>query len=152
MQFLEHRIPPPLVALITAVLMWWGTGMATPHWPGGLQSAVVVLLLLAGASFDLAGLLSFRAARTTVNPMRPEKASTLVTGGVYRITRNPMYVGMACLLTAWALVLPSWLALLGPTGFVLYITRFQILPEERVLLGLFGDEYRGFMGKVRRWL
>ena len=152
MRFLEHRIPPPLVGLVTAVLMWWASGMAAPHWAGGLQGAAVALLLVAGASFDLAGLLSFRASRTTVNPMRPEKASALVTGGVYRFTRNPMYVGMACLLTAWALVLPSWLSWLGPPGFVLYITRFQILPEERVLLGLFGDEYRAFMQRVRRWL
>lgn len=152
MRFLEHRIPPPLVGLITAVLMWWGSGMPALHWPGGLRGGVVALLLAAGAGFDLAGLLSFRASRTTINPLRPEKASALVTGGVYRVTRNSMYVGMACLLTAWALVLSDWPALLGPAGFVLYITRFQIRPEERALQGLFGEEYRAYMVRVRRWL
>ena len=152
MRLLEHRIPPPLVGLITAVLMWWTTGMGGGLWPGGPKGFAVALLLVAGAGFDLAGLLSFRASRTTVNPMRPERASTLVTEGVYRFTRNPMYVGIACLLTAWALVLPSWLALLGPMAFVAYLTRFQILPEERALLGLFGEDYRAYMRRVRRWL
>jgi protein-S-isoprenylcysteine O-methyltransferase Ste14 len=106
-----------------------------------------------GLSFDLAGLLAFRASRTTVNPMRPERASSLVTHGVYRITRNPMYVGMVCLLLAWGLYLAHWPALLaGPLAYVLYLNRFQIAPEERVLLDLFGPSYRSYMGQVRRWL
>jgi protein-S-isoprenylcysteine O-methyltransferase Ste14 len=152
MQWLEHRIPPPVVGLIAAVLMWWATGATGPHWPGGLQGAAVALLLGGGLSLDLAGLLAFRASRTTVNPMRPQRASSLVSGGVYRITRNPMYVGMACLLMAWAMVLSSVWALWGPVAYVLYLNRFQIGPEERILLGLFGEEYRAYMGRVRRWL
>lgn len=152
MRLLEHRIPPPLVGLVTAVLMWWASGQPALHWPGGFKGAMVVLLLVAGAAFDFAGLLSFRASRTTVNPLCPERASSLVTGGVYRFTRNPMYVGMACLLVAWALVLPSLAALLGPLFYVAYLTRFQIVPEERVLLERFGEDYRAYMGRVRRWL
>jgi protein-S-isoprenylcysteine O-methyltransferase Ste14 len=151
-RWLEHRIPPPLVGLITAVLMWWVSGLPALQWPGGLKGVAVVLLLLAGAAFDVAGLLSFRASRTTVNPLRPERASTLVTGGVYRLTRNPMYVGMACLLTAWALAVSSPLAWLGPLAYLAYLTRFQIIPEERVLLALFGEDYRAYMESVRRWL
>ena len=152
MRFLEHRVPPPLVGAITAALMWWATGMTGPRWPGGLQGAAVALLLAAGLAIDLAGLRAFLASRTTVNPMRPERASVLVTGGVYRFTRNPMYLGMACLLVAWALVLPSHAALLGPLAYTLYLTRFQIVPEERVLTGLFGDGYRAYMARVRRWI
>ena len=152
--WLEHRIPPPVVGAITAVLMWWGAanlpGPAEPD--PQLRLAVVALLVVAGLSFDLAGLLSFRASRTTINPLRPERASSLVTSGVYRITRNPMYVGMACLLLAWAVYLVRWPVFLGPLAYMLYLNRFQIGPEERVLLGLFGDEYRAYTQRVRRWL
>lgn len=153
MRWLEHRIPPPLVGAITAVLMWWLSGAPGLRWPAGLHGIGVLLLLALGLTFDLTGLLAFRASRTTVNPMRPERASSLVTGGVYRITRNPMYVGMACLLTAWGLYLAHWPALLiGPAAYVLFLNRFQIAPEERILLDLFGEEYRAYMGRVRRWL
>lgn len=118
----------------------------------GVRLAGAAVLGLVGLAFDLAGLLAFRSHRTTVNPLSPHKASALVTGGVYRITRNPMYVGMAFLLLAWAVHLSALLPLLGPVLFVLYITRFQIQPEERVLQQLFGEAYTDYRRAVRRWL
>jgi protein-S-isoprenylcysteine O-methyltransferase Ste14 len=153
MKWLEHRIPPPVVGLVTAVLMAWFAGGPQWHVPSGVNGLSVALLVTVGLSFDLAGLLAFRASRTTVNPMRPDRASSLVTHGVYRITRNPMYVGMACLLLAWGLYLTHWPSVLaGPLACVLYLNRFQIAPEERVLLDLFGPPYRTYMEQVRRWL
>jgi protein-S-isoprenylcysteine O-methyltransferase Ste14 len=152
-KWLEHRVPPPLVGLLVAVLMAWLAGGTDGHLPSGVNGVSVALLGMVGLSFDLAGLMAFRASRTTVNPMRPERASSLVTRGVYRITRNPMYVGMAFLLLAWGVYLAHWPALLlGPATYMLYLNRFQIEPEERVLLGLFGEEYRAYTARVRRWL
>jgi protein-S-isoprenylcysteine O-methyltransferase Ste14 len=152
-KWLEHRVPPPLVGLLVAALMGWLAGGPGWHVPSGVNGVSVGLLVLVGLCFDLAGLLAFRASRTTVNPMRPERASSLVTRGVYRITRNPMYVGMAFLLLAWGVYLAHWPALLlGPPAYVLYLNRFQIAPEERALLHLFGDEYRSYTDTVRRWL
>ena len=153
MQWLDHRIPPPLVGALIALAMWF----AAPLGPAlGLTDivryAAATLLVVVALGFDVAGLLAFRASKTTVNPLAPEKASALVTGGVYRITRNPMYVGMVFFLLAWAVYLSALLPLLGPILFVLYITRFQILPEERVLQRLFGEVYTQYMGRVRRWL
>ena len=113
---------------------------------------LIVVLVIAGVSFDLLGLIAFLRMKTTINPLQPGKASALVTGGVYRITRNPMYVGMALLLTAWAVHLAALWPLLGPVFFVLYINRFQIAPEERVLKELFGEEYVAYTARVRRWL
>lgn len=112
---------------------------------------LAAVLAVTGIGFDLAGIVAFRRARTTVNPLRPEKASTLVTDGVYGITRNPMYVGMACLLLAWACWLAGAWTFAGPVLFVAYITRFQIVPEERVLRERFGD-YAAYSSRVRRWL
>lgn len=153
MRALELKIPPPVVAALAAAGMW-GLAALAPLLavPGGLRVTAALLIALVGASFDLAGLIAFRRAKTTVNPMRPEASVALVSGGVYRLTRNPMYVGMALILLAWAVYLSSAWALLGPLAFALYITRFQIQPEERVLAARFGSRYAAYQSAVRRWL
>jgi protein-S-isoprenylcysteine O-methyltransferase Ste14 len=153
MSSLEVKIPPPAVAAAVAVAMW-GTSRLAPllQVPSALRLAAAAAIALVGIGFSAAGVLAFRRARTTVNPTTPEKATSLVSSGVYRITRNPMYVGLSCVLVAWAVFLSSAWALLGPTAFVLYIGRFQIAPEERALAKLFGSEYAAYQARVRRWL
>ena len=100
----------------------------------------------------IAGVLSFKLAKTTVNPSKPEQASKLITSGIYRLSRNPMYVGLAFILVAWGIWLSSLWALLCVAGFIAYLTFFQIMPEERALTKLFGEEYIAYKAKVRRWL
>lgn len=153
MTSLEARIPPPIVALVIALAMW-GISRVAPvlPTPAALRLGAAAAILLVGIGFSIAGMRAFRRAQTTVNPMKPELASSLVTSGVYRITRNPMYVGLSCDLVAWALYLSSAWALLGPVAFVLYTRRFQIEPEERTLAKLFGDDYAAYQAEVRRWL
>lgn len=152
-RFLDHRIPPPVVGVLVATAMWFGSHVG-PSLPlaDTPRHVIAGLLAAAGIAFDLLGLLAFRAARTTINPLRPGRASALVVSGVYRYTRNPMYVGMACLLLAWAVLLSAMIALAGPVIFGLFITRFQIVPEEQVLEALFGEHYRQYAARVRRWL
>jgi protein-S-isoprenylcysteine O-methyltransferase Ste14 len=153
MPFLEHRIPPPLVGALIALAMWSVSAVGPALLFAAMPTYVTVaFLVIAGLVFDLLGLLAFRKSRTTVNPLKPERATALVMGGVYKITRNPMYVGMSLFLLAWAVWLSALLPFAGPVAFVLYITRFQIQPEERVLLEMFGDEYAAYAARVRRWL
>ena len=97
-------------------------------------------------------MLSFRRARTTVNPFAPERTVNIVSSGIYRLSRNPMYLGMACILTGWAVWLWQVQAVLGVVLFVAWITRFQIIPEERVLTQKFDTEYRQYRQRVRRWV
>jgi len=149
MDWLEHRIPPPLVAFISGLLMWLAV---RPIAPPGSRLWLALLVVLAGIAVCLAGVASFRRARTTVNPLRPESASSLVVAGIYRHTRNPMYLGFAIVLLGWCVFLGSALAVLGVAAFVLYIGRFQIRPEERALRELFGAEFDAFCGRVRRWV
>lgn len=150
---LELKIPPPVIALACAAGMYFLAGNTLLHGPGPLWTQPAAITLAAiGIGFDLAGLISFRRHRTTINPLHPEKTSSLVTGGIYRISRNPMYVGMALLLLAWAVYLESPAALLGPIAFIAYITRFQIIPEERLLAGHFGADFEAYRQRVRRWL
>lgn len=153
MHRLELKIPPPVVALLVALAMWgaWRFGVSVQA-PTLLRWTLVIALAAVGAGFDLAALLAFRRARTTVNPMKPGKASSFVRSGVYRITRNPMYVGLFMLLCAWSAYLWSAWLLFGPLAFAVYITHFQIVPEEVVLGRLFGDEYARYKGGVRRWI
>lgn len=153
LHFLDHRIPPPVVGLLVAAAMWV-VADAGPQFTPAPQTKylTVALLIAAGAAFDLLGLIAFHKSRTTINPLRPERASTLVTDGIYRITRNPMYVGMVLFLLAWAVWLTALLPFAGVPVFMLYITRFQIQPEERVLRGIFGDEFLDYAARVRRWL
>ena len=153
MKSLEARIPPPALAAAIAGAMW-ATSRLAPllQIPGALRLGTAAAVLLVGIGFSVGGVLAFRRARTTLNPTKPEQASSLVRSGVYRVTRNPMYVGLLCVLVAWAVFLSSAWALLGPLIFVLYIGRFQIAPEERALAKLFGSEFADYQVKVRRWL
>jgi protein-S-isoprenylcysteine O-methyltransferase Ste14 len=75
-----------------------------------------------------------------------------VAGGLYRLTRNPIYVADLTMLVAWAVYLWNPVALALSSAFVLYIDRFQIRPEDRALTELFGDEYRQYTARTRRWL
>ena len=153
LQNLELKVPPVLAALIFALMMWLislvlpATPLAAPaRWAG------MVVLLLAGLYFPLAGVVSFRKAQTTVNPLQPEKCSALVTSGVFQHSRNPMYLGLLFVLIAWGLFLSNLFSVVFAAGFLLYMNRFQILPEERALLSLYGQRYSDYMSKVRRWL
>ncbi|CAN7443090.1 methyltransferase family protein [Rhizobacter sp. LjRoot28] len=153
MAFLDHRIPPPLVGVAVAAGMWAAAGVG-PALPlaNGLRYGLIALLVAAGLAFDLSGLRAFRTKRTTVNPLRPERVSAMVTDGVYRWSRNPMYVGMVLFLLAWGVYLSALLPFLGPLAFMVYITVFQIRPEERALRERFGSEFDDYAARVRRWL
>ena len=153
MRALKIKVPPPIVALVVAVAMWIVALMAGRNEmsaPGRIGAALA--FAIAGAGIAIAGVAAFRRARTTINPMKPEAASSLVTSGVYRFTRNPMYLGLCLVLVAWALFLFSPLAFLGPLLFILYLNRFQIAPEEIALAAIFGEEYTNYRAKVRRWV
>ena len=153
MRHLELKIPPPLVALLCVAAMW-SLSRITPALglPKDIRWLLGGVFVLVGISFDLRGFLVFLRARTSINPMKPHQASSLVVSGVYRRTRNPMYVGLASMLVAVAIFLDAPVALIGVGAFVGYITHFQILPEERVLRQKFGEAYQDYCEQVPRWL
>ena len=150
-EWLEHRIPPPLVGVCVGALML-GADWVLPVFAFGVPWPLAVGVAAAGVAVSIAGALEFRRVRTTLNPLNPEEASALVTGGIFGRTRNPMYLGMAVVLAGWGLYLGNFgaLALIGL--FVMYIDRFQIDPEERALQARFGDAFAGYRKRVRRWL
>ena len=153
MSALDLKIPPPIVTLVLALLMWLTPAVAG-HLEISYPSRVLwaVVLVCVGQGIAIAGMVAFRRAKTTVNPVKASSASSLVIRGVYRYTRNPMYVGLLLTLLAFAVFLANPLTVLWVVVYVLYITRFQIIPEERVLASLFGAEYEAYKGRVSRWI
>ena len=148
---IENKIPPPVVALSFGVVMWLISD--DPQDPISTTRILGIFACwLIGTYFSVSALLLFRKAKTTVNPLQPQSATSLVVSGVFSLSRNPMYVGVAFILLAWSIYLGSSWALLGVVGFVIFINQFQIAPEERAMLALFGEEFVSYSKKVRRWL
>lgn len=116
------------------------------------QTEVSVIFLVAGFLIGIAALLSFRENQTTVDPTSPEKASSLVTSGIYAYSRNPMYLAMALGVFASIIYFGNSLGIFALLFYIWYLTVFQIIPEEQSMLKLFGTEYRRYCEKVRRWL
>jgi len=147
------RIPPPIVMLLAAASMWalhhW---LPLAHWIATPWNQLGFLAGGAGVAIDVAAFRRFSQLRTTVNPMDPSKATRLVTDGIFRISRNPMYLGLLLLLIGWALWLGSASAWLIPPLFVLMITWLQIVPEEQALGRLFGEQYLAYRQSVARWI
>jgi protein-S-isoprenylcysteine O-methyltransferase Ste14 len=150
---LELKVPPLALAALLATAMWLGARLA-PSLSFAMPGRIGVVAVLAAAGFVvvLAGALAFRSARTTVDPRQPTRSAALVSNGIYRFSRNPMYVGFTLLLAAWALHLANLLAPIALPAFVAYVTRFQIVPEERALRAKFGRAFDDYARSVRRWL
>ena len=150
---LELKIPPPVVALVLAAGMW---GLARVSgqlaWARDGRHAVAMALFALGFLCAASAAMAFRRWKTTINPHKPEESRSLVRSGPFRYTRNPMYLGLLMVLLAWTVWLGAPWALAGSVVFVLYIGRFQIVPEERVLAAKFGVDYEKYRHQVRRWL
>ncbi|MGL5813328.1 MAG: methyltransferase family protein [Aeromonas sp.] len=144
----ELRVPPLLLFVVIALAMWLGGGEGRGS---GVLLILATALLLAGALLGGGALLHFAHQRTTVNPIRLQQSRVLVTQGVYRISRNPMYLGLLCWLMALACYLGGIAVWLGPLLLFGWLTRFQILPEERALRARFGVAYLQYCRRVRRW-
>ncbi|WP_417568167.1 methyltransferase family protein [Marinobacter sp.] len=153
MNALELKVPPLLLVILFGVAMWVVSRLLPAGYfaiPARLWLSAAVLAV--GACIALLGVLEFRTAGTTVDPRTPHQSDSLVVQGVYRYTRNPMYLGFLLMLVAWALFLGSVFAALLLPLFITYMNRFQILPEERHMRILFGEAFERYRSQVRRWL
>lgn len=152
-KMLEKKIPPVAVFLIFSIAMYL---IAIADHSRFLETQAIalagIILGALGVLAALVGVIQFKWANTTVNPIVTSDSKDLVTTGIYAFTRNPMYLGLFLLLLGWGLWLASPLAISVSPLFVFYITIFQIRPEEQALLEIFGDKYLRYKKDVRRWL
>ncbi len=150
---MKLRIPPVMVTILFAALMWWLAGV-TPGitLPAALRTACLLVFTGAGAWIGIASVSAFRKAKTTTNPLTPEASSSLVVAGVFQWSRNPMYLALLLALIGWGIYLANVFSLLAASGFVVYMNRFQIRLEERALEQKFGAEFTRYRQKVRKWV
>ena len=151
--WLELKIPPVAVFLV-AVGAGYGLCKLFPSLDFNLPFRDVVLAICFGLSgfFGLNGIWMFRRVKTTVHPIDLEKVSSFVEQGAFKVTRNPMYLGLLLLLVFEFAWLENGAMFLAIIGFVVYMNRFQIVPEERFLERRFGSSYVEYRQRVRRWL
>ena len=149
---MELKVPPPVYMLMYGFLMWVLSNVwPVASWSVGLIESAGLLLIGLGFTVELWCFVGFMKSKTTINPLSPDKASSLVTNGLYQYTRNPMYLGMLFVLAGWGLYLGSLSGFIFLPAFVWTMNRYQIVPEERILSGLFGDEYADYKALVGRW-
>lgn len=150
----QVRFPPPLVYLLPLAATWF----LDPRWPlplfgGEWQRAgnvAGVILVVVGAVVMASALTRFRRAGTSPVPMKP--TTSLVFTGPYRRTRNPMYLGMMIAYLGGVLLLCSWWAVVFLPLVWWVMNRYVIAREERYLDAAFGDAYRSYRARVRRWV
>lgn len=147
------KIPPVIVTLISGGLMWTvDRYLQIVLLNFDIAPWVVVVFCGTGGIFGLLGLVQFYRHSTSIDPYKPDKASDLVTDGIYGVSRNPMYLGLLSILAGYAFYLGNLLTFLLLPLFMVYMNRYQILPEEVVMEEKFGDEYLRYTSEVRRWL
>jgi len=149
---MKLKLPPVIVIFVFGVFMF----LLNKFLPFGffdffgrlvMVKALIVIAIVVG----LLAVVQFFKSKTTVNPSKPSKTTTLVTGGVYKFSRNPMYLGLLLVLLAWGLRLGNAFNVLLVAGFVAYMNKFQIIPEEKILASKFGKQYLSYVTKTRRW-
>ena len=148
---LETKIPPPIVALIFGFLINYTKDI--------FPKLVIKNENIFGTCFILIGLVCFLSAiglfkknQTTVTPLNPSSATKLITNGIYKYSRNPMYLGMSLVLAGISIMVNPIGGLAFISLFILYINQFQIEPEEKAMTKLFKNEFSEYKKYVRRWI
>tara|TARA_B100001113_G_scaffold169697_1_gene138812 strand:+ start:128 stop:574 length:447 start_codon:yes stop_codon:yes gene_type:complete len=148
---METKIPPPIVTLVFGLSIYFSRGI--------FQVVEIkysfyfgILLLLLGFVILISAVRLFRKDKTTVNPLSPEQASKLVTDGIFKYSRNPMYLGMALVLGSVAVFFNLTGGIILIALFCAYITKFQIIPEEKAMKDLFSDDFEKYKKVTRRWI
>lgn len=150
---MKNRIPPPIILLLCGAAMWFIAASEFAYAISIPFSLTVAIALAAtGVFISARAIRQFGAVETTMSPLKPDTASSLVNTGIFSKSRNPMYVGLLLVLSGWAVWLESLSNIAVLLGFVVLITELQIKPEEAALRELFGEEYEDYCRQVRRWV
>ena len=145
------KIPPPLVVLILVISTFFSSKkidlIQIPF-----QSLISIFILSIGILILLNPVLKFKKSKTTINPIKFKKVNKLVTSGIYKYTRNPMYLGLLMIVISSSIFYLNIYSILTPLFFYLWINRFQIKREEVFLIEKFGEDYLSYKKKTRRWI
>ena len=148
---MKTKIPPPIIALVMIAIIYLSSLIIEPI-TFGYQTLISILVVVIGLACAIPSFRLFAKHKTTISPFTPSETSALVTDGMYRYSRNPMYLGLVLLNIAATIFFGTWLGTLIVIAFIFILNLLQIIPEEEVLLDIFGDEYIEYKKKVRRWI
>jgi protein-S-isoprenylcysteine O-methyltransferase Ste14 len=148
---MNNKIPPPVVTLICGIIIYFSRSLF-PEITFQSINIISVLILLTGIGTLLTAASSFKKYQTTINPLQPDKATHLVVSGIFGISRNPMYLGMALILLAISVKFNMVGGIIITFIFISFITKFQIIPEEKAMKKLFADEFLHYTKQTRRWI
>ena len=148
---LKNKIPPPIVTLVFAALIYLSADLL-PHLMFEGQTFLSSIIAIFGLIILLLAVKAFVQFKTTINPLKPKTTSVLVTSGIFKLSRNPMYLGMLLLIISLWIKTGAVLGFILVAGFIAYLNYFQIFPEEQAMKRLFSDKYKTYCQQVRRWL
>ena len=148
---MNNKIPPPIVTLICGLTIYYSKSFFN-QFLNFSNNEISLFLLIFGLIIFISAVRSFRKQKTTVNPLKPKQASSLVTSGIFRLSRNPMYLGMLIILLSISFKFNLLGGIIISLSFFIFITKFQILPEEEAMNELFGDKFTQYSNTTRRWI
>tara|TARA_B100000900_G_C20031124_1_gene494027 strand:- start:66 stop:512 length:447 start_codon:yes stop_codon:yes gene_type:complete len=148
---MNNKIPPPIVTFICALVIYFSKSFFD-QFSSYSNKTISLFFLILGLVVFVSAVKSFRKQKTTVNPLEPRQASSLVTSGIFKLSRNPMYLGMLLILLSISLKFNLIGGMFTSLFFYIFITKFQIIPEEVAMNELFGDEFLEYSKRTRRWI
>lgn len=148
---MNNKIPPPIVTLICGIAIYYSKSFFN-QFLNFSNNGISLFLLIFGLIIFISAVRSFRKQKTTVNPLKPKQASSLVTSGIFRFSRNPMYLGMLIILLSISFKFNLLGGIIISLSFFIFITKFQIYPEEEAMNELFGDKFTQYSNTTRRWI
>ena len=148
---MKTKIPPPILALVMIVLIYLSSFFIEST-KFNYQGSLSVLVLILGLACAIPSFKLFARYKTTISPLKPSDTTVLVTEGMYRYSRNPMYLGLLLLTISSTIWFGTWFGIIINMLFIFLINFLQIIPEEEALLEIFGEEYEEYKKNVRRWI
>ena len=148
---MNNKIPPPIVTLVFGLAIYFSRTIFPDH-SNAIFNILSILLIILGPFILISAVRSFKAHQTTINPINIDNATSLVVSGTFKYSRNPMYLGMALILLSLSFKFNLIGGIFFTLLFAIYITRFQIIPEEAVMEKLFGEDFQKYKSKTRMWI
>ena len=147
---MKTLIPPPIVTIVFLIVIFFTKDLL--RFSVTLPSSAGFIIMLAGLMIIFIAARQFKAVNTTINPIKPENASVLVNKGIFSYSRNPMYLGMLLIIVGFSIIHNLVAVLVIMPLWVIYITNFQIIPEEEAMEILFKEDFLNYCKKTRRWI
>ena len=148
---IKTKIPPPLVALTFGFLINY-TKNIFPKIEIKNEIIFGSFMIISGLIAILSAITTFKKYHTTITPLNPANTTKLITDGIYKFSRNPMYLGLLLVLLGISIILNLIGGFFLIPLFILYLNLFQIIPEENAMVDLFKDEFLEYKKNVRRWI